>query len=185
MASLDQLIALQRDQQVREQFINDITRAGRELVWRDKDEKRLYPSDAERAIVLALKRGLRSFILAFSVRSGVNIILLLFRALRKKTLRLKDVTHALAGSDSFRFGATIGTFTFLNTFILHLLRLAPPLSYVRRRIKAGLFSRATFGPPEREGDEGEHRWHAAVAGGIASISLLWETAGRRTSIAQQ
>lgn len=36
-----------------------MARAGRELVWRSKDEKRLYPHDAERSAVLALKRGLR------------------------------------------------------------------------------------------------------------------------------
>jgi len=53
-------MALQRDQERREQFLNGVTRAGRGLVWRDKDEKRLYPSDAERAIVLAATRGLRT-----------------------------------------------------------------------------------------------------------------------------
>jgi len=110
---------------------------------------------------------------------------LLFRTLRRKKLRIKDLRHAIVGTESFRFGAMIGTFTFLNTLTFHLLRLAPPLSYIRRRLKAGLFSRTTFGPPEREGDEGEHRWHAAVAGAVGSLGLLWETAGRRTSIAQQ
>jgi hypothetical protein len=119
------------------------------------------------------------------VRSGVNLILLLFKGLRRKKLLLKDLRAALVGTESFRFGAMIGTFTFLNTLILHLLRLAPPLSYIRRRLKAGLFARATFGPPEREGDEGEHRWHAAVAGALASVGLLWETTSRRTGIAQQ
>lgn len=36
-----------------------MARAGRDLVWRPKDEKRPYPDNAERSIVLALKRGLR------------------------------------------------------------------------------------------------------------------------------
>jgi hypothetical protein len=78
----------------------------------------------------------------------------------------------------------IGTFTFLNTLTLHALRLAPPISYLRRRIRAG-WRRPTFGPPEREGDEGERRWQAAVAGGVGSLGLLWETSGRRTGVAQQ
>jgi hypothetical protein len=78
-----------------------------------------------------------------------------------------------------------GTFTFLNTLTLHLLRLAPPLSYFRRRIRAGLFHKPTFGPPEREGPEGERRWQAAVAGAVGSLGLLWETQSRRTGVAQQ
>jgi hypothetical protein len=80
---------------------------------------------------------------------------------------------------------SIGTFTFLNTLTLHLLRLAPPLSYFRRRIRAGLFNKPTFGPPEREGPEGERRWQAAVAGAVGSLGLLWETKSRRTGVAQQ
>jgi len=80
---------------------------------------------------------------------------------------------------------SVGTFTFLNTLTLHLLRLAPPLSYFRRRIRAGLFNKPTFGPPEREGPEGERRWQAAVAGAVGSLGLLWETKSRRTGVAQQ
>lgn len=119
------------------------------------------------------------------MRSGVNLVLLLFRVLRRKKLTVRDIRQAVVGIESFRFGAMIGTFTFLNTMALHLLRLAPPLSYLKRRIKAGLFSRATFGPPEREGYEGEQRWHAAAAGAIGSLGLLWETIGRRRGISQQ
>lgn len=185
LASLDSLIALHNSPEDRARFIADATRAGRDLVWRDKDEKRVFPEDAERAIVLALKRGIRSFILAFTVRSGVNVILLLFSALRRRKMTLGQIRHALVGLDSFRFGMMIGTFTFLNTLTLHLLRLAPPFSYIRRRLKAGLFSPTTFGPPEREGDEGEHRWHAAVAGAVGSFAVLWETASRRRGVAQQ
>lgn len=78
-----------------------------------------------------------------------------------------------------------GSFTFLNTLTYHMLRLAPPASYIRKRLRYGLFSQPTFGPPEREGPEGEHRWHAAAAGGIASLALFWETAGRRRGVSQQ
>ena len=78
-----------------------------------------------------------------------------------------------------------GTFTFLNTLTLHLLRLAPPLSYFRRRLRYGLFSPPTFGPPEREGDEGERRWQAAVAGAVGSLGILWESKSRRAGVAQQ
>lgn len=52
-------MTLHQDQERRDQFISGVTRAGRDLVWRDKDEKKVYPTDAERAVVLAAKRGLR------------------------------------------------------------------------------------------------------------------------------
>lgn len=51
---------------------------------------------------------LGSFILAFSVRSGINVLLLLFRSLRKKRLRLALLRHAMFGAEPFRFGAMIG-----------------------------------------------------------------------------
>jgi len=79
----------------------------------------------------------------------------------------------------------LGTFTFLNTLTLHLLRLAPPLAYFKKRYKFGIFNEPSFGPPQREGAEGERRWQAAVAGAVGSVALLWETAGRRTGVAQQ
>ncbi|TXT15872.1 hypothetical protein VHUM_00375 [Vanrija humicola] len=185
-ASIDSLVLLSNDAQERQRVLAAAAQAGRDLVWRAKDEKTLYPPDPERAVVLAARRGLRSFILAYSVRAGFNIVLLLFRALRKRPkLRFSMIVRALFGEESFRFGGMIGAFTFLNTLTLHLLRLAPPLSYIRRRIRAGLFRRTTFGPPEREGSEGEHRWHAAVAGAVGSLGILVESAERRRGVVQQ
>lgn len=125
--------------------------------------------------------------MAFSVRSGINVLLLLFRLLRKHApkLSLPLLHRTIFGPEPFRFGGMIGTFTFLYTFTLHLLRLAPPLSYFRRRIRAGLWNKTTFGPPEREGNEGERRWQAAAAGAVGSLGLLWESKSRRTGVAQQ
>lgn len=186
LASLDTLMTLSANTSgERNRLLKEVSRAGRDLVWRDKDDKKVFPRDTERALVLAARRALRSFILAFSVRSGVNVLLLLFGTLRRRKLRLAQLRHAIFGQEPFRFGAMIGTFTFLNTLTLHLLRLAPPVSYLRRRIRAGLFARPTFGPPEREGPEGERRWQAAVAGAVGSLGLLWETQARRTGVAQQ
>nr|XP_031864219.1 uncharacterized protein CI109_000131 [Kwoniella shandongensis]KAA5531291.1 hypothetical protein CI109_000131 [Kwoniella shandongensis] len=185
LASLDSLVLLSRESEERAKLLAEVTRASRELVWRDEAEKKALPRDSERASILALKRGLRSFLLAFSVRAGVNVLLVLFRHIRRKSLRLALFRHAIFGAEPFRFGAMIGTFTFLNTLTLHILRLAPPLSYYRRRLRNGFFNKPTFGPPEREGDEGERRWQAAVAGAVGSLGLLWESKGRRTGVAQQ
>lgn len=43
----------------RERFVAEVARAGRELVWRDKDDHPLYPRDGEQTFVLASKRALR------------------------------------------------------------------------------------------------------------------------------
>jgi hypothetical protein len=61
LASLDHLLLLRHDQEERARVVSEISRAGRDLVWRSQDDKQLYPDDAERSIVLALKRGLREF----------------------------------------------------------------------------------------------------------------------------
>lgn len=96
------------DPEHRDRVLAGVGRAGRDFVWRDHDEEKLFPKDYERALVLAAKRGLRSFILAFSVRAGVNVILLLFRTLRKKKLRFLLLLRAIFGAESFRFGGMIG-----------------------------------------------------------------------------
>ncbi|WWD04851.1 hypothetical protein V865_002922 [Kwoniella europaea PYCC6329] len=186
LASLDSLLLLSTNPSgERDKLIAEVSKAGKDLVWRSQNEKKLLPRDPERAGILALKRGLRSFLLAFSVRAGINVLLALFRNLRNEKLRLALFRHAIFGQEPFRFGAMLGTFTFLNTLTLHMLRLAPPIGYYRRRLKNGLFNKPTFGPPEREGDEGERRWQAAVAGAVGSLGLLWESQSRRTGVAQQ
>ncbi|ODO10135.1 hypothetical protein I350_02363 [Cryptococcus amylolentus CBS 6273] len=187
LASLDQLAILSTSHEERTRLITEVSRAGRKLVWRDASERPLLPQDTERAALLALKRGLRSFILAFSVRSGVNVLLLLFRLLRRVHPRLTPLLllRTIFSPDSWRFGGMLGSFTLLYTYTLHLLRLAPPWSYIKKRFRYGMWREVSFGPPEREGSEGERRWQAAVAGAVGSLALLWETKGRRTGVSQQ
>lgn len=59
-----------------------------------------------------------SFLLAFSVRAGVNVLLLLFRTLRRKGLRVQLILHAIFGAEPFRFGATIGELPGLITSLV-------------------------------------------------------------------
>ena len=61
LASLDHLIALSADAQRRDKLIRGVSRAGKELVWRHENEKRLFPRDFERALLLSLKRAMRTF----------------------------------------------------------------------------------------------------------------------------
>jgi hypothetical protein len=63
LASLDHLLVLSANQGgERERLLAEVQRAGKDLVWRDAKEKRLYPKDAERTLVLATKRGLREYL---------------------------------------------------------------------------------------------------------------------------
>lgn len=63
LASVDSLLLLSANQSERTKFLAEVSRAGRGLVWRDEGEQCLLPQDNERAVVLALKRGLRQFLL--------------------------------------------------------------------------------------------------------------------------
>jgi len=128
MANLDHLLILsQNPSGERERLLKEVSRAGKELVWRSEDERRLFPRDGERAVILALKRALRessllmghsadligSFILAFSTRAGVDVLLMLFRTWRKSRLRFALIRHAIFGEVPLRFGAMIGESPFL------------------------------------------------------------------------
>lgn len=60
MASLDHLLLLSQNQAgEREKLMKEVSRAGKELVWRSENERKLFPRDGERALILAAKRGLR------------------------------------------------------------------------------------------------------------------------------
>ena len=48
-------------------------------------------------------------LLAFSVRAGVIVLLLLFRTYRRRHLQLRLLLHATFGSEPFRFGAMLGS----------------------------------------------------------------------------
>jgi hypothetical protein len=55
LASLDTLLTIAQDDMERERFGQEI----KSMLWRDERETRKMPNDAERALVLAARRGLR------------------------------------------------------------------------------------------------------------------------------
>lgn len=133
MASLDHLLLLsQNPSGEREKLLKEVSRAGKELVWRSENERKLFPRDGEQALILAAKRGLRelplalanqpladltgSFLLAFSTRAGVDVLLMLFRTWRKRKMRIAMIRHAIFGAVPIRFGAMIGTPTSSHSF---------------------------------------------------------------------
>lgn len=58
LASVDSLLKVAQDERMREQFLVNVKEQGRRMVWRDEREAKKLPGDAERALVLAIKRGL-------------------------------------------------------------------------------------------------------------------------------
>ena len=63
LASLDNLLALSVNASgERDKLLAEVSKAGKDLVWRPDDEERLFPRDGERAVILAAKRGIRAFI---------------------------------------------------------------------------------------------------------------------------
>jgi len=59
LASLDTLLSIAQDDNQREQFLTTVKETGKSMLWRDEKEARKMPNDAERALVLAFRRGLR------------------------------------------------------------------------------------------------------------------------------
>jgi hypothetical protein len=154
-----------------------------------------------------------SFISAFGLRAGVNVLLFLLRSLMAGRTTLRGFARAIFSSTALRFALLLSTFTFLHTLVGQTLRLAPPFNYIRRRLlhSLGLLRRSysqstslleaveegldvlsldcSFGPPPIEYDLnlGERRWHAAASGAIAgAVAIYWvRPGGERRSVIEQ
>lgn len=71
LASLDHLLLVSTNQGgERDRLLAEVQKAGKDLVWRDAKERKLYPRDVERTVILATKRGLREY-LAVLLRIGL------------------------------------------------------------------------------------------------------------------
>lgn len=106
----------------------------------------------------AYKGGIKAFILAFGVRAGVTLCLQLLRVVRGKQAITTAFKNAVGNGDARRFASVIGGYAFLWKGIANLMRV------------------------ERKKDD---RLNSAVAGGIASIALIFEKKDTRVAIAQQ
>lgn len=144
----------------------------RKRVWRQHDSQKPIrrPHNLEQLAVYALRGGLRSFALGYSLRAGVGLVFALFRILSalQNPKRLKTaptlIRKALLGEDAARFGGMLGIFTAVYKWVDQGLRLYNP---------------------GRRGKGKSEPWHAAVAGGLSALGLLAEKPGRRVTFAQQ
>ncbi|KDN49260.1 hypothetical protein RSAG8_01962, partial [Rhizoctonia solani AG-8 WAC10335] len=205
--SFENLVALARDQELR--------REAKKLVWRDKGEHPTELTTVEECFNHAWKGGKRAGTLAFGIRAGVNLFLLLFRIIRTpRKLKFALIRHAVFGSDSFRFAAMMGTFVAVYKFFVNALPLIPndklptilqytppavqsefeseiqssegPL-YMRGKEKPAATESTDTKPPSKDVfvRKPVARWHALVAGALAGLAVAFETPDRRLTIAQQ
>lgn len=154
-----------------------------------------------------------SFISAYGLRAGVQVLLFIFKTLRTRRLSSRGLVRSFISSTALRFALLLSTFTFLHTLVSQSLRLAPPFVYIRRRIAHSLnllrrsYSQSatileavedgldvlsldcSFGPPPIDYDYnlGERRWHAAAAGAVAGgCSIYWiRHGGERRAVIEQ
>ncbi|THH14186.1 hypothetical protein EW146_g6121 [Bondarzewia mesenterica] len=97
-------------------------REARKMVWRNRGEPAVEVQDLWECVEHGTRGGLRAGALAFAIRSGINLALLMARIRRvPRRLRFSLVQHAILGPDSFRAAAMLGCFvtlyrTLLNAF---------------------------------------------------------------------
>ncbi|KAI0298844.1 hypothetical protein BC826DRAFT_85166 [Russula brevipes] len=137
MASFDNLVVLAN--------YEERLREARKIVWRDRGEPAVDVHDIHKCLVHGASGGLRAGAIAFAIRSGVNVVLLLARLKNlPKERRLSLIRRVLFGSDSFRTAAMLGSFVALYRIILNALPLLfpanIPLRENLRTLLASLFS---------------------------------------------
>ncbi|KAI0265050.1 hypothetical protein BC834DRAFT_825303 [Gloeopeniophorella convolvens] len=125
-------------------------REARKIIWRDRGEPGVDIRGIKECLVHGTRGGLRASTVAFAIRSGVNLILLLtrIRKIQKVKGRLILIRHALFGPDSFRAAAMMGSFVALYRIILNALPLLFPADIPLRESIRKLFSQASH--PARE-----------------------------------
>ncbi|GAA97764.1 hypothetical protein E5Q_04443 [Mixia osmundae IAM 14324] len=133
-------------------------------VWRKPGEGRKRPKDLEQLLIWSLRGGLRAFLTGYSLRSGVNLVMVLFGLMRNGKFNLTKILNSVFGIDAFRMGAMFGSFAFLFKSTNQGLRIYNP------------------GP---RGPGKEEIWHAALAGAVSGVAVLAEKKQRRLTFAQQ
>lgn len=132
--------------------------------WRRKGEPRKRPRDLEQLLIYALSGSSRAFTLAWTLRTGVNVLTALIRSLQRGKIKANTLLRVLTDPSGIRFGGMFGAYVFIWKMVIHLLRLYNPGAKGRKRVEA---------------------WHAPVAGALSGLAILAETKGNRIGIGQQ
>ncbi|KAI0337970.1 hypothetical protein BDW22DRAFT_1363556 [Trametopsis cervina] len=133
IASFENLVALAN--------YEETLKEARKIVWRNRGEKPVELDDLWECFEHGGRGGLRAGTLAFAIRSGVNLILLMTRIKKvPKSYRFALIRQALFGEDSLRFAAMLGLFVSIYKFVLNSLPIllpgtTPARSHSRSRSK--------------------------------------------------
>ena len=132
--------------------------------WRKKGEPRKRPRDLEQLLVYAMTGSARAFTLAYTLRTGINVLTVLIRSLQRGKIRANTLLKVLTDPSGIRFGGMFGAYVFIWKMVVHLLRLYNPGKKGKKRVEF---------------------WHAPVAGALSGLAVLAETKDSRIGIAQQ
>ncbi|GJE87260.1 hypothetical protein PsYK624_033430 [Phanerochaete sordida] len=120
-------------------------REARKIVWRDRGEKPVELTDLWECMEHAGRGGIRAGTLAFAIRSGVNLILLLAKIKNvPKSYRLALIRQALFGPESWRFATMLGVFVSTYKLVLNSLPILLPEPKPPRAIPRHSRSRSSF-----------------------------------------
>lgn len=78
----------------------ELLRGVKGAVWRPAGEGKKLPSDLERVFVLAMQKATRSFISAYGLRAGVNLVLFLFKTVSTRSVAPHPFLQAASGRNS-------------------------------------------------------------------------------------
>ncbi|KAF8270924.1 hypothetical protein EI94DRAFT_1770597 [Lactarius quietus] len=146
IASFDNLVVLAN--------YEEHLREARKIVWRDRGEPAVDIRDIRECLVHGARGGLRAGAIAFAIRSGVNLVLLLARIKNlPRQKRLSLIRHALFGSDSFRAAAILDRkLRGLYRFILNALPVLFPANVSLRENLQKLFA-SLFSTQDKQYDD--------------------------------
>ncbi|KAJ7087154.1 hypothetical protein C8R44DRAFT_687378 [Mycena epipterygia] len=183
-------------------YLEKRIKGAQRFLWHSKDQPVANLRTLRDCLHHAATGGFRSATLAFNIRASFNLFLVLLK-MRKvpRAQWLPLLRHATFGSDSFRFGAMLGTFAALYKFMINALPILIPAVQPSKveedslplpdsgLVALGLHPRRLSLGAHTQSDllrKRTRRWHSALSGAISGgLAILWEKRSRRAVIAQQ
>ncbi|KAG8950976.1 hypothetical protein FRC03_012675, partial [Tulasnella sp. 419] len=120
----------------------------KKLVWRDVGDPPALLYTLTQCLEHGTLGGLRAAIIAYGIRSGISVFLVIFGAFRKfRRLRVTLLKHAIFSKEARRFGAMMGTFVCIYKIVLNALPILAHRFAEARNFRAKLHERSGYGTP--------------------------------------
>lgn len=179
---------------------SEVRRRIQKKLWRPQDDETKIPNDWERLMVHVIRGASRAFTLAYGIRSSIQFLFVLIKALRtRKPIDKNNLKAAFTGESTVRFALLFGLWAAIYKFTSNALRLTTP-PRVRPRMKG---QRSLSGSPDSsvrmEKDMGltlttrdklssskkkaefrhlsaydprVRKWHAYLAGAVSTLAFV-------------